>query len=66
MMSPPGPVPLAMGLKNQIELNLGTVSSPVSARFFAASKISLICLITGGSSASIFAAICGSRMPLRP
>jgi superfamily II DNA/RNA helicase len=28
------------------------VSSPASARFFAASKISLICLTTGGSSAS--------------
>ena len=31
---------------------LSGVSSPASARFFAANKISLICLTTGGSSAS--------------
>jgi hypothetical protein len=36
-----------------------TTSSPASERLFAASKISLICRMTAGSSASIFAAICG-------
>src|SRR5215475_9186829 len=44
---------------------LSTVSSPSSARCFAPTRIFRISLTTSGSSASISAAILGSRNPLR-
>jgi len=58
----------AIGLLRRLRaavISTSVASELAGVGFFAPSKISLICLIAGGSSASMFAAICGPRIPLQ-